>query len=66
MKSAAKFRYSGAAHTGTAMQRIGSGDCWAMSDYLYTHMKAAGMKVRIIQYATAYASNHRICAVSSE
>jgi hypothetical protein len=59
MKTAAKFRYSSAAHTGAAMERIGSGDCWAMSDYLYTHMKKAGIKARIIQYATAYSSRHR-------
>jgi hypothetical protein len=59
MISASKFRYSGAAHTGAAMERIGSGDCWAMSDYLYTHMKAAGITARIIQYPTAYSSRHR-------
>jgi len=59
MRSAAKFGYSGAAHTGAAMERIGAGDCWAMSDYLYKHMSAAGMKSRIIQYATSYSSRHR-------
>jgi hypothetical protein len=59
MKAASKYGYSGAAHTGADMERIGSGDCWAMSDYLYTHMAAAGMKARIIQYATSYSSRHR-------
>jgi hypothetical protein len=59
MKAASKYRYSGAAHTGKDMERIGSGDCWAMSDYLYTHLTAAGIKSRIIQYATAYSSRHR-------
>jgi len=59
MISASKFRYSHSASTASAMERIGGGDCWAMSDYLYTSMKAAGMKSRIIQYATAYSSNHR-------
>jgi methionine-rich copper-binding protein CopC len=59
MRSAAKFGYSGAAHTAAAMIRIGAGDCWAMSDYLYKHMAAAGMKTRIIQYATSYSSRHR-------
>jgi len=59
MKNASRFGYSGRAHTGKDMERVGSGDCWAMSDYLYTSMKAAGMKSRIIQYATAYSSNHR-------
>ena len=59
MRSAAKYGYSGAAHTAAAMERIGAGDCWAMSDYLYKHMAAAGMKARIIQYATSYSSRHR-------
>lgn len=59
MKSASKYRYSGRAHTGKDMERIGSGDCWAMSDYLYTHLTKKGVKSRIIQYATAYSSNHR-------
>lgn len=59
MKNASKYRYSSAAHTGKDMERIGSGDCWAMSDYLYTHLTAKGVKSRIIQYSTAYSSNHR-------
>jgi len=59
MKKASKYRYSSAAHTGKDMERIGSGDCWAMSDYLYTHLTSKGVKSRIIQYATAYSSNHR-------
>lgn len=59
MKAASKYRYSGSAHTGKDMERIGSGDCWAMSDYLYTHLTKRGVKSRIIQYATSYSSNHR-------
>lgn len=59
MKAASKYRYSSAAHTGKDMERIGSGDCWAMSDYLYTHLTKRGVKSRIIQYANAYSSNHR-------
>jgi methionine-rich copper-binding protein CopC len=59
MKAASKYRYSGAAHTAEGMMAIGSGDCWAMSDYLYKNMTKAGMKARIIQYATAYSSRHR-------
>ena len=59
MKAASKYHYSSRAHTGKDMERIGSGDCWAMSDYLYTHLKSKGVKSRIIQYATAYSSNHR-------
>ena len=59
MKGASKYRYSGAAHTAEGMIAHGSGDCWAMSDYLYKKMSGAGMKSRIIQYSTAYSSRHR-------
>ena len=59
MKGAAKYGYSHAASTAAAMERIGAGDCWAMSDYLYTKMTAAGINARIIQYPTAYSSRHR-------
>ena len=59
MKAASKYRYSGAAHTAEGMIAHGSGDCWAMSDYLYKKMTASGMKARIIQYSTAYSSRHR-------
>ena len=59
MTAASKYRYSSAAHTGKDMERVGSGDCWAMSDYLYTHLTSKGVKSRIIQYSTAYSSNHR-------
>jgi hypothetical protein len=58
MKSAAKYGYSHSASTAAAMERIGAGDCWAMSDYLYTKMTAAHMHARIIQYPTAYSSRH--------
>ncbi len=58
MKGASKYGYSHSASTASAMERIGAGDCWAMSDYLYTKMTAAHMHARIIQYATAYSSRH--------
>jgi len=59
MKGASKYSYSHSASTAEAMVRIGGGDCWAMSDYLYKKMKAAGIHAKIVQYATAYSSNHR-------
>jgi hypothetical protein len=59
MESAARFGYSHDAHTAAAMEAIGAGDCWAMSDYLYLKMTAAGITTRIIGYATAYSANHR-------
>jgi hypothetical protein len=58
-KKAAKYGYSSAAHDATGLMRIGAGDCWAMSDYLFKQLKASKVKARIVQYATAYASNHR-------
>jgi Bacterial Ig-like domain len=58
MKGAAKYGYSHSASTAAAMERIGAGDCWAMSDYLYNKMTAAHMHARIIQYPTAFSSRH--------
>ncbi len=59
MEGAAKFGYSHDAHTAAAMEAIGAGDCWAMSNYLYLKMTAAGITTRIIEYPTAYSANHR-------
>ena len=59
MKGASKYGYSHSASTAEAMERNGAGDCWAMSDYLYKKMRAAGIHARIIEYATSYSSNHR-------
>lgn len=59
MKGASKYGYSHSASTAEAMERIGAGDCWAMSAYLYKKMRAAGIHARIIEYGTAYSSNHR-------
>lgn len=49
----------GGGETYAAMKKSGSGSCWAWSDALYTELNAAGIKARIIQYATSMASNHR-------
>jgi hypothetical protein len=59
MKGASKYSYSHSASTAEAMEKIGAGDCWAMSDYLYKKMRAAGIHARVIQYATSYSSRHR-------
>ncbi len=59
LKKAAKYGYSSAAHDAAGLVKIGAGDCWAMSDYLYKKFKAAKIKSRIVQYATAYSSKHR-------
>jgi len=59
MKSGAKYRYSGAHHTGAELVKYGSGDCWAMSDYLNSQFTKAGYQSRIITYATSYSSHHK-------
>lgn len=59
LKTAAKFGYSSAAHDAAGLIKYGSGDCWAMSDYLFKQFSASGIKSRIVQYGTAYSSNHR-------
>lgn len=59
LEKAAKYGYSSAAHDAAGLIKYGSGDCWAMSDYLFKQFKAAKIKARIVQYATAYSSNHR-------
>lgn len=59
LKTASKYGYSSLAHDAAGLVRYGSGDCWAMSDYLFKKFKAAKIKARIVQYATEYASNHR-------
>lgn len=41
------------------MKKNGNGSCYAWSDALYTELNAAGIKARIIQYATSMAKNHR-------
>ncbi len=59
MKSGSKYGYSHRASTSSAMQKIGAGDCWAMSSYLNGKFQAAGYQSRVVQYATAYSSRHR-------
>jgi lysozyme family protein len=59
LASGAKYGYSHSASTAAGMIAIGSGDCWAMSDYLYSKLQAAGIESRIVQYSTSYSSRHR-------
>jgi N-acetylmuramoyl-L-alanine amidase len=59
LASGARYGYSHSASTASAMMACGSGDCWAMSDYLYSKLSAAGIHSRIVQYSTAYSSRHR-------
>ncbi|WP_424354376.1 peptidoglycan-binding domain-containing protein [Methanobacterium sp. MBAC-LM] len=59
LASGANYGYSHSASTAAGMVAIGSGDCWAMSEYLYGKLSAAGIHSRIVQYSTAYSARHR-------
>jgi uncharacterized protein YpmS len=59
MSGAAGYGYSSGISTAAAMISAGAGDCWAMSEYLYLKFSAVNIRSRIVQYATAYSSNHR-------
>lgn len=59
MITGSKFKYSQAHHTGAESVKYGSGDCWAMSDYLNSQFTKARYKSRIIQYAASYSSGHK-------
>lgn len=53
------YRLGGGCSSWSCMQRVGYGDCWAFSEFIYTRLKERGVGTKIVQYATAYASNHR-------
>jgi len=57
-QAAAKFGYTGNP-SAAAMVASGSGDCWAMSDYLYNQLTSRGIKARILQYVTTGSPRHR-------
>jgi len=59
MRSGARFPWRRGISTAAAMQRVGAGDCWAMSEYLHSRFQAAGYNSRIIQYATSLSPRHR-------
>ncbi len=59
MRSGAKYGYKRGVSSSSAMQSVGAGDCWAMSEYLNNQFKASGYNSRVIQYKTSYSSKHR-------
>ena len=36
-----------------------SGDCWDVSNAMYSQLTSSGQRARIVQYANSYVSNHR-------
>ena len=59
-KEAFKYKYRlGTSSSYSAMKKSGSGDCWAFSDLIFTHLKKYGVSCKIVEYGTNYADNHR-------
>ena len=54
-----KFSYSHSCSDAKCIKSKKKGDCHALSDYIYTRLKKAGIPVRIYQYATGSSNNHR-------
>jgi hypothetical protein len=54
----ATFHYSHSCSDAGCLESTGQGDCYAMSDWLYEKLTAAGIRSRIIWYSSP--SNHRI------
>ncbi|MGB9980152.1 hypothetical protein [Methanobacterium sp.] len=64
LEEASKFKYVHGISSAYKIPTQG-GDCWAMSDWLYNHIKKTGVECRIIQYETPLASNHRSVQIKS-
>ncbi len=58
-QKAATFKYGGNCGTGDCIEKAGHGDCFNMSDWLYDKLTAAGIKCKIIEYDSPYASSGR-------
>lgn len=65
LDEASKFKYIEGISSSSKLPTKG-GDCWAMSDWLYNHIKKTGVDCRIIQYETSMASNHRNVQIKSD
>lgn len=58
-RDASRFKFVlGSCSTAACMEKKGSGDCWAMSDYLYNRLTSAGIRAKIVQYKTSMSNNH--------
>lgn len=54
-----EFSYSGGCSDADCIKQTKSGECWALSDYIYKRLKGAGIQAKIHQYGTSSAGNHR-------
>lgn len=58
-KEISKFSYSSSCSTGSCIKSSKKGDCWALSDYIYSRLKSAGISAKIYQYKTSGSNQHR-------
>ncbi|WP_321423297.1 peptidoglycan-binding protein [uncultured Methanobacterium sp.] len=59
-KSTSKKTYATAVRSYTKSYSKGySGDCWDVSNAMYSQLTASGQRARIVQYANSYVNNHR-------
>lgn len=58
-KEIGKFSYSHSCSDGGCIKSTKKGDCHALSDYIYTKLKKAGVPVRIYTYVTGSSDDHR-------
>ncbi len=58
-QKAATFKYGGNCGSGMCIEKAGHGDCFNMSDWLYTKITQLGITCRIVEYDSPYASSGR-------
>lgn len=56
-QEAAGISYSGQCQTYACVEKKKTGDCYGMSDWLYTKLNAAGIKTQILQYYSPYSKS---------
>lgn len=55
----ARYAYSLSVSDQKTMERVGYGDCWAMSDGICKSLGGRQVKARVVQYATSMSPRHR-------
>jgi len=58
-KEISKFSYSNSCSDGNCIKSRKKGDCWALSDYIYSRLKSEGISAKIYQYKTSGSDRHR-------
>jgi hypothetical protein len=54
-----RYQLGGGSSSWATMQKVGYGDCWAFSDFIFTRLKERRVGCKIVQYVTSEANNHR-------